>query len=216
MNSDSGWTHVWVSIGANDLPELGCNAAATIKSRLAAAINYIKNEAANVQIVFTGYPISAKPVGCSISQTYANVIVPMQELANADPKVTFEDFGSASDGVGSPTARANANCGGSTDPDGVPPCRGNWTYFFESYGDGLHMNKDGFAKAWALPQIQSVFGCYTDDDTGFINEAATNGYDVAGIDGCMDVAWMCTGSSHSPAVQQYCKKTCTAGCTSSR
>lgn len=233
--SSSGWTHVWVSVGMNDLGELlSCGNKALLKSNLSTVVSHIKTLAPTAKIVFTGYAVSAADDTCSLSASYNVVHKAMQEIAAVDAAVTMASVATAADGLLEPAARAKANCSeavigsGSGSPlIGVPPCRGDKKYF---HSDFIHLNAAGYAKAWALPAVQLAFGCSTagpapapapatpsptaaptcnDDNAGVIKEAASLGYSIGG---CADVLAFCNDGTHGAKVRQYCPKTC-GSCT---
>lgn len=225
--SGSGWTHVWVSVGMNDLGEnLGCGNKNLLKSNLSTMVSHIKALAPAAKIVFTGYAVSAADDTCSLSASYNVVDKSMQEIAAADPAVTMASIATAADGLLDPAARAAAGCsdalvgsGSGSALIGVPPCRGDKKYF---HGDFIHLNAAGYAKAWATPAVQLAFGCSpagtpttaptlappaptcTDDDAGIVVQAAAIGHTIGG---CRDVAEHCTGE-YEATVKQYCKRTC--------
>jgi len=85
----SGWTHVWVTLGANDL-SLDCSLTkAAIKGRLETTVSLIKAIQSDINIVFTGYCIAAVDESCGLSAYYDKVAVAQREIAAADSAVTF-------------------------------------------------------------------------------------------------------------------------------
>jgi lysophospholipase L1-like esterase len=173
INSQTGWTHVWLTIGGNDLSIAhqcgpGGSGKNAFKGNLTLMISKIK-ALTSAQIVLTGYAVSGADDVCSLVEMQQNVDAGMQEVAQADPRVTFASMAPAAGGLISPTARAAANCYNGlltkemTNPQltaliGVPPCRGNSSLF---HPDLIHLKPEGYARAWALPPIQTAFGCKT-------------------------------------------------------
>lgn len=227
--SGTGWTHIWVCLGMNDLSEnLGCGNKSVLKSNLTTVVSHIKALAPTAKIVFTGYTVSPADDTCNIRASYDVVTKSLEEIAAADPAVTMASVATAANGLSTPAARASAGCSDalllstSGSPQiGVTPCRGDRQYFM---ADFLHLNAAGYAKAWATPAVQLAFGCNasapptptpaptlappgpacTDDDAGIIREASLMGHTIGG---CADVRDFCTGE-HQAKVRQYCPKTC--------
>jgi len=134
----SGWTHVWVTLGANDL-SLDCSLTkAAIKGRLETTVSLIKAIQSDINIVFTGYCIAAVDESCGLSAYYDKVAVAQREIAAADSAVTFVDIAET--------------CGGTIDP----MTNGDSQYFED---DGLHLNQAGYERVWAMSGAQQAFGC---------------------------------------------------------
>lgn len=171
VTSGSGWTHVWLSIGGNDLSiahQCGPSGSGknAFKANLQGMISKIKT-LTPAQVVLTGYAVTAADDVCSLQEMRENVDAGMREVAAADPRVTFASMAPAAGGLFDPAARAAAKCfdgllgSETTNPQlkpliGVPPCRGKRS-FFEP--DLIHLNAQGYASAWALPAIQGAFNC---------------------------------------------------------
>eukprot|EP00933_Yihiella_yeosuensis_P030932 TRINITY_DN2447_c0_g1_i1.p1 TRINITY_DN2447_c0_g1~~TRINITY_DN2447_c0_g1_i1.p1 ORF type:complete len:397 (-),score=100.18 TRINITY_DN2447_c0_g1_i1:372-1562(-) len=167
----TGWTHVWVTLGGNDLPvDLNCGrdggAKDAFKSDLSKVISMVK-KSTSAQIVLTGYAVTAADDTCTLEQLRQNILEGQKELAAADPRVTFASVETAAGGIMDPAARTAAKCYNGVltsevaDPQlqkmvGVPPCRGDKSLFV---ADLFHLNPKGYAKAWALPAVQNAFGC---------------------------------------------------------
>jgi len=137
--SGSGWTHAWLSLGANDIWDSGCSISkAQLKSRLESSILAIKAIVPGISIVLTGYPIMAVEAPCTIATFLAVVHGAMEEIAAADGAVTFWDMAEL--------------CGGTISPES----QGDAQYFVE---DGIHMDDNGYQKLWTNSALQLAFGC---------------------------------------------------------
>jgi lysophospholipase L1-like esterase len=238
VGSSTGWTHVWLAVGGNDLGQIhGCGIVKTaatkadIKSDLTEIITIIKS-LTNAQIVFTGYPVTAADNDCTLPQQRDIVAKAMTEIA-VDPKVTWASLAGAADGIIDATARAAKNCSDEllpvntwqTDPAkdanmvGVPPCRGKR----ELFADLIHLNAQGYAKGWARPHMQLAFGCGPKNSTNStpppncLNNDASIVAAAASVNmtitGCVDVPpGYCTHPMYGETVRRDCKTLCNAAC----
>lgn len=165
VKSGTGWTHVWMCIGANDFGEdHGCQVSKKdkIKADLKTVIAEVR-KLTTAKIVLTGYAVSPAEDTCSVPAVRESVGKAMKEIASADSTVTLASIATAGGGTNDPAARAAAKCddkavtADSFSPlIGVTPCRGDRKFFMN---DLIHLNNAGYAKAFAMPAVQAAFGC---------------------------------------------------------
>jgi lysophospholipase L1-like esterase len=245
VNSQTGWTHVWLSIGANDLSEdYKCAPSkGAIKAGITGLINVIKN-LTTAKIVLTGYTVSPADDTCNIAAMRENVGNAMKEVAASDPKVTFVSIATAADAVFDAAARASANCSeavmltDSKSPNiGKTPCRGDKKWFMN---DLIHLNAQGYRKAWTLPAVQAAFGCNSSLTPPPVTPPVTppasppvasppvsppascqnNDASIIAaaasinmtITGCVDVQTFCTHLMYGLTVQANCPTFCNTAC----
>lgn len=239
VNSHKGWTHVWLSIGANDLSEdYKCSPAKdALKDGISKLVSEIK-KLTPAKIILTGYTVSPADDTCSVAAMRDNVAQAQKEVAASHPAVTYVSIATAADAVFDKAARASKNCNeaviltDSKSPQiGVTPCRGAKKWFM---ADLIHLNAAGYAKAWAMPAVQKAFGCdssktppspppptspttpgppptaCTNNDASIVAAAASVNMNITG---CVDVQKsFCTNEMYGPRVRQDCPTLCNSAC----
>lgn len=139
----SGYTRVWFSIGGNDYIYSGCMMPELYLIRLIkSAIVKIRDAAPQgAKILMTGYCIPPGPLKmlggllCSDPHQIKNLNGAIKAACHQIPECTFVDATSA--------------CGGSDTRFSEP----------KLFADGIHVNQFGYSRIFAMPGVQSFFGC---------------------------------------------------------
>lgn len=133
-----GYSHIWLSIGGNDVLESSCSISPPrLKRRLDTIIARLRAIAPTIQIVLTGYCLpSAYIPGCDSPSALDILAQAMKAVAHSFSGVTFVD--------------SSFECGAS-----ASGLLSDSAYFVDS----VHLNEIGYCRVFSQPELQSAFGC---------------------------------------------------------